>query len=132
MTESRIEVVERIYDSWRRMEGMPEDLMDPEIEWVNPPDAVEPGTRHGSESFRHAISKVGGAWREVEIDVSRLEEVGDKVVAIVGLTFVGRESGVEVASRQGHVFTIPEGKVTRFEFFNQPERALAAVGLGAD
>ena len=32
--------------------------MDPEIEYVNPAGAVEPGTRHGLDAFTKALEKV--------------------------------------------------------------------------
>jgi hypothetical protein len=129
VSETPTAIVNRIYESWRRMEGMPEDLMHPEIEWVNPPDAAEPGTRHGAEGFRTALSSVGSAWRAIGIEVQRMEEVGDKVVALVNISYRGRESGIEISGPQGHVFTIADGKVIRFQYFNQPERALEAVGI---
>jgi ketosteroid isomerase-like protein len=51
MSQDHIEIVRRFYDAWSNHEFPgPVDHMDPDIEYVNPPGAIEPGTRHGRES----------------------------------------------------------------------------------
>ena len=60
MSESRTTIVERLYEAANRsaeegteVEEMVAgivDLLDPEIEWVNPPEAIEGGTRGGSRA----------------------------------------------------------------------------------
>jgi ketosteroid isomerase-like protein len=48
MSEENVEVVRRFYRAWASKElPGPAELMDPEIEYVNPSGAVEPGTRRG-------------------------------------------------------------------------------------
>ena len=50
------ENVQRVHESLRAMERGDVDaivaLSDPEVDFVNPPSAVEPGTRHGPEGLR--------------------------------------------------------------------------------
>ena len=60
-------VLEQLFNS-RRIHP---DLLAPEAEWVNPPDAVEPGTRRGAESFNGAIASVFAAWDDVQLDTER-------------------------------------------------------------
>jgi ketosteroid isomerase-like protein len=98
--------------------------MHPEIEWVNPANAVEPGTRHGSQSFELAQSAVGRAYSSIGIEVERRVELGDSVGLIVEMLYRGRGSGIEVTQRMGFVFTIHDGRVTRFEWSNDPEELL--------
>jgi ketosteroid isomerase-like protein len=102
-------------------------LLDSEIEWVNPPDAVEAGTRHGPEAFEGAQSSVGRAYSSIGIDVERRVELGDHVGLIVEILYLGRASGIEVRQRMGFVFTIRNGRVVRFEWSNEPEDLLARV-----
>jgi ketosteroid isomerase-like protein len=106
---------------------MPPDLMDPEIEWVNPPDAVESGTRQGREEFEGAQSSVGRAYSSVGFDVEREIELPDGVALVVEMLYRGRGSGIEVPQRLGMLFTIRDGKVTRFEWSRQPEDLLERI-----
>jgi ketosteroid isomerase-like protein len=101
--------------------------MDPEIEWVNPPDAVEAGTRHGPEAFEGAQSSVGRAYSSVGIDVERRVERDDDVGLIVEILYHGRGSGIDVRQRMGFVFTIRNDRVVRFEWSNDAEDLLARV-----
>jgi ketosteroid isomerase-like protein len=101
--------------------------MDPEIEWVNPPDAVEAGTRRGRESFEGAQSAFGSAYSSVAMDVERQIERGDAVGVIVQTLYQGRGSGIEVHQRLGFAFTIRDGKVVRFEWSREPEELLDRV-----
>jgi ketosteroid isomerase-like protein len=100
---------------------MPRELMHPEIEWVNPPNAVEPGTRQGRESVEAAQSAVVGAYSSIGIEVERQVELGDSAGLIVEMIYRGRGSGIEVRQRMGFVFTIRDGRITRFEWSNDPE-----------
>jgi ketosteroid isomerase-like protein len=120
--------VERVLVAWRELEAMPPDLMDPEIEWVNPPDAVEAGTRRGREDFEGAQSSVGRAYSSVGFDVQRRIEEGDTVGLIVEMLYQGRGSGIEVRQRLGMAFTIRDGKVIRFEWSRQPEDLIERIG----
>src|SRR3954467_6347757 len=51
MTTEAVELVKRIYDAWDRKESA-RDFISPEVEYVNPSYAVEPGVRRGRASFR--------------------------------------------------------------------------------
>jgi ketosteroid isomerase-like protein len=56
------------------------------------------------------------------------------VAVVVLLTFVirGRGSGVERPQSQGHVWTLRDGKATRFRWFNDRSQALRAAGVDRD
>jgi hypothetical protein len=41
-------------------------LFDPKLEYVNPPDAVEPGTRHGLAAFSRAVHDMVEGWESFE------------------------------------------------------------------
>ena len=52
MSQENVEIVRRLYDAWNRRDE--EELValgDPEVEWVNSPTAVEPGTRRGTNEL---------------------------------------------------------------------------------
>jgi hypothetical protein len=50
MSQENVEIVRAIYDEWA--DGhLGRRYMAEDIEYVNPPNAVEPGTRVGADSF---------------------------------------------------------------------------------
>ena len=69
MSQKNVEIVRSPYDAWAR-DGFPGPLgvLDPEIEYVNPAGAVEPGTRRGREAFRLALEKVFEGWETWDMD----------------------------------------------------------------
>jgi ketosteroid isomerase-like protein len=98
--------------------------MEPQIEYVNPPDAVEPGVGRGPDSF----ARIRDAYDDVRIEPQDIIEVGDDVVVIAVVRAVGRASRVPIEWHHGYVWTIRDATAVRFSWFNDPARALAAVG----
>jgi ketosteroid isomerase-like protein len=127
MSEANVELVRRIHSAWSAHISW-RGYLDPAIEYVNPPDAVEPGTRRGIDSF----ARVGDAYEDVRIELDRLIDVGnDDVVVIATVHATGRSSGVPIEWHHGYIWTIRDGKAVRFRWFNDPEQALEAAGLSA-
>jgi uncharacterized protein len=129
VSEENVEIVRRIFGAWEK--GSPTDsgLIAEDVEWVNDARAVEPGIRRGIDAFEDAAAKVSGAFAGARVELERLVDAGDKVVAIGVLQGTGRGSGLEVGRRQGYVWTIRDGKAVRFEWFNDAHAALAAAGV---
>jgi ketosteroid isomerase-like protein len=125
MSEQNVEIVRSIYAAWLQGESAG-SLIDPEIEYVNPSDAVESGTRRG----RKAFAGIRDAYEDVRVEPEEIIDAGDdEVVVIARVTGKGRGSGVEIDWRQGYVWTIRDGKGIRFRWFTDPEQALEAAGL---
>jgi ketosteroid isomerase-like protein len=102
MSQENLDVVRHIYGAWRA-EGSPvaSGLLDSKMEWVNPPDAVEPG------------------------DIDEMLDAGDRVVVLA--TLHGDEADVE--RRQGYIWTLRDGKAIRFQWFGTPDEAMRAAHL---
>jgi ketosteroid isomerase-like protein len=125
MSEEKLAIVRSIYSAWLQGETA-RSWIDPEIEYVNPPDAVEGGTRYG----RKAFAGIRDAYDEVRVEPQEIIDAGgDDVVVIARITGKGRGSGMEIDLRQGYVWTIRDGQAVRFRWFNDPEQALQASGL---
>ena len=59
MAQGNEQVVRAVYDAWRRGElPGPPQLLDDTIDYVNPPAAIEPGTRRGLAAFTEAVERV--------------------------------------------------------------------------
>jgi ketosteroid isomerase-like protein len=121
-----MEVVRRIHEAWSAGEKAT-GLIAHDVVYVNPPNAVETGTKQGPEMF----DRVNDVYDEFLPRVERLLDVGDRVVVIVSGRSRTRTTGVEIPIRQGYVWTVRDGKAVRFEWFSSPEEALAAVGFQA-
>jgi uncharacterized protein len=115
--------VRAIYERWGRNEPAGQ-LIDPELEYVNPSYAVEAGTRHG----RGALGKIRDVYPDFRLEPERFVDAGDDVV-VIGTARGTAPSGVEAQWRMGYVWTVRDGKAVRFRWFNRPEEALEAVGL---
>ena len=130
MSQENVEIVRRIYASWAPGSSPAEsNLLHPDIEWVNPSDALEPGTRTGIEAFVSITEGLDDTIRNLRMDVERLIDAGGRVVVIATMRGHGSASGVAIERRHGSVWTIRDGKAVRFQWFYEPDRALEAVGL---
>jgi len=124
------EVVQAIYDAWAREERPgPVELLDAQIEYVNPACALEPGTRRGLSGFADAVEKTYEGWDAWEMKLERLHVAGDRVAVVVQYRARGRGSGVELEGRESALWTIRDGKAVRYEWFHGPTDALDAIGL---
>ena len=130
MSQENVDVIRRIYAVWGK-EGspVPSGLLDHQIEWVNPPDAIERGTRAGIDAFATALGAVSDTFAGVGVDIDEILDAGDRVVVLATLHGRGRGSGAEVERRQGYVWTLRDGKAIRFEWFNRPDDAMRAAGI---
>ena len=123
MSEQNVQVVRTIYELWSRDEPA-RHLIDAEIEYVNPPYAVESGTRHG----RSTLGRIRDVYPDFHVEPERFVDAGEEVV-VIGTARGTAASGVVAQWRQGYVWTVRDGKAVRFRWFNQPQEALEAVGL---
>jgi ketosteroid isomerase-like protein len=130
MSRENVEVVRRIYANWAPGSSPAKsNLLHPDIEWVNPSYALEPGTRAGIEAFTSITEGLDDTITAFRMDIERLIDAGDRVVAIATMRGKGSASGVEVERRHSAIWTIRDGKAVRFQWFYQPEEALEAAGL---
>jgi ketosteroid isomerase-like protein len=86
--------VKRLYAAWQRdgFDVVPE-LMDPDIEWVNPSYAVEPGTRHGYAGFAAAARSFTSVYHESRVKDATFYDAGDRIA--VKASMASRSVGSE-------------------------------------
>jgi uncharacterized protein len=125
-----VEVVRRIYRAWGKgdVDGA-RALLDPDVEWVNAPDAVEPGTRRGVDGFTTALAMVNDTFDGPDLEIEDVIDAGEQVVVIGMLRGQGQSSGISVEQQQGYVWTVRDGRAVRFAWFNSAEEALEAAGI---
>ncbi len=118
MAEAILDVVHAVYAAWNRgdLPGPPE-LLDPHIEYVNPPDAVEPGTRHGLAAFTRAVTQTLEGWETWQVEVEEISAHGEDVAVVLRYRARGRASGAEIEGRESALWTVRSGKVVRYAWF---------------
>jgi ketosteroid isomerase-like protein len=131
MSQENVELVKRLYDAWQKDGfGVVPAVMDPDIEYVNPPYAVEPGTRRGYEGFAIAAQNIRNVYPTRRFEPLEFHDARDRGVAVrVRVVACGVGSSVEVDVERGYVFEVRDGKIVRFAWFTEPLEALEAVGL---
>jgi ketosteroid isomerase-like protein len=127
--EDNVDRFHRLQREWQERRSLPPELLSEDVEWVNPPDAVEPGTRRGAEGFNEAIASIYEGWEESVFVTDRVVASGDDVVAVGELRVRGRAVGVEVRREHGQIWTFRDGRVTRMRWFGSGREALEAAGL---
>jgi uncharacterized protein len=105
------------------------ESLHPEVEWHNPDNALEPGVRHGRDSFKEALERVLDSFEISSVELERITEVGDLVVVLLHVQGQGRGSGAPLDQHFGHVLTMRNGKAIRFAWFTDQTQALEAAGL---
>jgi ketosteroid isomerase-like protein len=121
--------VRRLYEAWARGDiPGPVELFAEDVEYVNPPGAIEPGTRSGVAEFARAGEKLLDAWEFWEGEPEEMKTAGDRVAVRVHFRARGRGSGAEVEGYESALFTFRDGKVARYEWFHGEAGAFEALG----
>ena len=130
MSRENVEVVQHIYDEGLMDHAVEEmrPLLAPDVEYVNPAEAIEPGTRQGIDEAMVAFRALS-AFETTMSELRELFPAGDSVVAAVTFRARSRGSDVELTQEEAHTWTFRDGKVTRFEWSRDLAAALEAVGL---
>ena len=134
MSKEKVEIVRNIYESGM-MDRDPEELLQlatDDIEYVNSPNAVEPGVRRGIVAVAEAMRRFAEPWVESRHELRELHDRGDAVVAAVSWYTRSRESSRELVQKKVHTWTLDKGRLTRFEWGLDLGEALEAAGPSED
>jgi ketosteroid isomerase-like protein len=132
MSQENVELVRRVYELWNRGDlDAAVEMLDQHVVWnayVHLPDSRP---RHGVHEVQQWAGEFAEAWGEIQVQIKRLEEVGDDLVlALVRMTGRGRGSGAAVESGvDGHVWTVRDRMVAAVRMYQGTEDAFKAVGL---
>jgi ketosteroid isomerase-like protein len=131
---TNVDIVRAFYAAWNsadRDEATAAFLAD-DFEYVNPDYAVEPGTRRGLEGWRSALANLDGAFDHAEHRPGDFVDLGDKVLCYA--TFVARtgESQSALERDEPQLWTLRDGKISRFQWFHDRDEARAAAGIATD
>jgi ketosteroid isomerase-like protein len=127
MANPNVELARRIYELMDTDAVAMLELLAPDVEWVNPSDAVVAGTLRGHEGFAQAVSGMADSFSKWTHEPERFTEIGEQV--LVDLTFraTGRGSGMELEKPEFHLWSFRDGKIAGLQWFNRRDEALAAA-----
>lgn len=105
-------------------------VLDDGVEWVNPPYAVEPGTRRGTSEFREALDQMQASFGGIRLEIDEVIETGETAVVVTGRwKGEGTSSGVRLETPFSSALTLRNGKVVRYAWFREKAEALEAAGV---
>ena len=134
MSEENVELARRLVDAWnsRDLEAILA-LCDPEIEYVNSPTAVEPGTRRGHDELAAVFQAQWGIMLDASQEIDRIYDHGEEIIF---LTRVSRRVSPDREARLDDRVLVSwkfrDGKVIRSQilgFGTEVPEAFKAVGL---
>jgi ketosteroid isomerase-like protein len=131
VADGNLDTVREVYRAWNGPGGMADSLhlFHEEVEYVNPDNAIDAGTRHGHDGIRQVVRSLDGAFAEHTHELHELIEAGDKVLAHTTFKACGRDSGAWVEVPEQHVWMLRDGKIVRLAWFHDEGAARRAAGL---
>jgi ketosteroid isomerase-like protein len=130
MSQENVEAIRRLYERWNRNDiSVFAEVLRPDAEFVNPPEAIDPGTRSGYGGFTKVWQAMNDAFGSTSHDLVEVRRADPHVIASVIFKAEGTGSGAAVQQPEFHVWTFKDGKVSRFAWFRSSEAAVKAAGL---
>ena len=132
MPRDDVELVRSAFEAWNSGDiDEFAELAAEDIAWLEVSGRPEGGSseRLGRDRMRSALESLFDAWESYRIEVERIEEAGNRVLAVVREVAKGRASGVEIASRWGYLVNVEDGLIARIEAYRDPAVALQLAGL---
>jgi uncharacterized protein (TIGR02246 family) len=90
-------------------------------------DWPEQTTWRGRDGIRSNIDEWRAVWESAELEIARIETIGERVVAEGAWNTRGRSSGVSGSMPVTTLCTIRRGKIASVEWFSSYDSALAAA-----
>src|SRR5579859_2663293 len=127
-----LDLVRSIFAAWESGEYRSAEWAHPEIEFVIA-DGPSPGRWTGLAGLGQAAREQLNAWQALRFEADRYHELDDeRVLVLMHFSARGKRSGLElgqVRTDGATLFHVCGGKVTRYVFYWQRDRALADLGL---
>ena len=132
MSEENVQIARRAWEAFQRgdMDAFV-SFWDPEIvydlqHFHNWPES----SYHGVDGIRRFLTEWLEMWGEYEVDVEEVLAAPDgRVVSLFTHRAKGGQSGLPIVLPMAHIVTLRNGKVIRFDVYDDRAEALAAAGL---
>jgi ketosteroid isomerase-like protein len=122
------DVIRQLTERWNAgdVDGA-SDLYTEDAEIHTGPHWPEVTTYRGREEIRETSAEWAALWDALQVELDRLEEHGDKVLATGAWRMRGAASGVGGEMEIFIVFTLRDGKIAVLQWFEDHESAAVAA-----
>jgi ketosteroid isomerase-like protein len=134
MSQENVELAQAMLDAWNRRDADSlRALSAPEVEFVNSPTAVEPGTRHGSDEVAAVFRTQWEILLDARQEIDEIYDRGDEIIVLGRLSRRMPESETRIEDRVLSSLTFHDGKATRVQVLafgaTEVQETLKAVDL---
>jgi ketosteroid isomerase-like protein len=103
-------------------------FMDAEIIFEPQQSAIE-GTFVGHDGAARWLADLAAHYRDGHVGFSDIRDLGDRVLGLGTLQFIGKGSGIETEVPVAILATFREGLISQFRDYGDEHQALEAAGL---
>jgi ketosteroid isomerase-like protein len=129
MPEGNTEVVRSLYEAMNERDvERANGLTHPDVEWESDP-RLGMVPLLGRDAVIGFFQDQAQTFEDLRVEVERLSESGEKVLAFLNVTGRGRASGAAIDISIAHVWTLADGVVIHGEGFGDRDAAVHAAGL---
>ena len=100
-----------------------------DVIYVNPPYAMEPGTREGRDAVEEIWNGIYSLFEFETVEVLEIAEAPRGVLVVLRYRGRGKASGAPVDVPMAHVVEIRDGRVARLAWYGTRNEAAEAAGL---
>jgi ketosteroid isomerase-like protein len=126
LSQKNVEIVLAFHDALCRGDHTGASaLLAPDVAYK----VAQEGFVHGPDAVRAVWERWESDWEDLEEITEEVIDAGNHVVVVVRYTGRGRRSGIEVADRFFHVYTVRNGKIVHKVELTKRSEALEAAGL---
>jgi ketosteroid isomerase-like protein len=129
MSQENVEILRAVYGRWRLGDVWTPEVFDPDVEVVWAADIPDADTYHGLAGLEQSARRWLKAWDELRIQAEEFVDLGERVLVLITISGRGKDSSIEAEGKYAHVWTMRDGKATRFAGYTDWAEALEAVGL---
>ena len=129
MSQENVDLVRAVLDGWARGDFRASaNLLADNFEWIQSPDAVEPGSHRGA-AVGDALRRIFEVFEHYRITAEQCIDAGPGVFVAARAQGTARGSGLNLDQELFMLWRAHEGLLLSAEFFNTRAEALEAVGL---
>jgi ketosteroid isomerase-like protein len=131
MSQENVEVAKRVIDAFNKRDlDALRSLNAPDVEYDwSASQGIEAGVYRGVDAVMGLHAKYFDVFTEITVEPDCFIDAGDSVVVPNGSRSKGRDGIVVHTRGVVFLFTIREGRVSRFCLYQEKDQALKAAGL---
>jgi ketosteroid isomerase-like protein len=131
VSEENVDRARRVYEAWNAHDW---DRVVAEVDESHELrlTGLLPGLKQeyiGHEGLREFLESFDAIWRDLRVEVDRIEDAGESVVGLVHLHGTATGSGVPVSIEYAHVFHLEGDRAVRTDAYRTWQEALDAAGI---